>query len=72
MCLSGAPYIGEFGYLCIQEIFCTHKVVLTYVGMSVHPPIPVGGCEMALLLAWTTRHILSVFDLVLDIHVMVN
>ena len=32
----------------------------------------VGGCEMARLLAWSSRHVISVFDLVLGIHVMVN
>ena len=32
----------------------------------------VGGCEMARLRAWSSRHVLSVFDLVLGIHVMVN
>ena len=39
---------------------------------SVGSLLHVSGCEMAQLLARSPRHILSVFNLVLDIHVMVN
>ena len=44
------------------------KIVRAYVS----PPIHVSRCEMAHSLARNPRHIPSVFNLVLDIHVMIN
>ena len=44
------------------------KIVCT----SIHPPLHVSGCEMADLLTRSPRHILSVSNLVLDIHVIFN
>ena len=37
----------KFGYLCIQEILVTNKIVRTYVGPLLH----VNGCEMSYLLS---------------------
>ena len=53
----------KFDYLCVQE-----KTVPPYVRVPLH----VSGCKMARLLAWSPRHIPSLFNLVLDIHVMVK
>ena len=50
--------------LCIQEIWIVRK---SYV-QAIH----VSGCEMSHLLTSSARHEQSVFNLILDIHVMVN
>ena len=42
------------------------------VRTDVRPPLHVSGCEMEHSLARNPRHILSVFNLLLDIHVMIN
>ena len=54
----------KFGYLCIQEILVNRP--------SLRPLYHVSGCKMSPLLAWCPRHIQSMFDLIVDIHVMVN
>ena len=70
---SGLPWVKKIGYLCIQEIVvltssCSDKIVRTYI----LPPLHLSGVEMAQSLARNPRHILSVLNLVLDSHVMVN
>ena len=45
--------------------FVSDKIVCTYL----RPPLRVSGCDS---LARNPRRILSVFNLVLDIHVMIN
>jgi len=45
--------------------FVSDKIVRTYE----RPPIHVRRCEMPYLLAGSFRHILSVFNLILDTHV---
>ena len=53
------------GYLCIQEILVLTK-------SSVRPPLYVSESGKAHLLARSLRHVLSVFNLVLDIYEMAN
>ena len=43
--------------------------MLVLTKSSVRPPVHISGCEMSHLLAWSPRHILSVFNLVLNINV---
>ena len=62
-CTQRSTIGKKFDYLCIQE-----KTVPPYVRVPLH----VSGCKMARLLAWSPRHIPSLFNLVLDIHVMVK
>ena len=35
------------------------------VGLTIHPPVHVSGCEMSHLLAWSTKHKKSVFNLII-------
>ena len=57
-----------FGYLCIKK----NLVVTNRTRPSVRPPLQFIVCEMSHLLAWSPRHTKSVFNLILDIQIMVN
>ena len=57
-----------FGYLCIKK----KLVVTNRTRPSVRPPHQFIVCEMSHLLAWSPRHTTSVFNLILDIQIMVN
>ena len=61
---SGTPWIRKFGYLCIQFCFWQNRPFL-------HTSLPhVSG--MWNVLMYITKHIQIVFNLILEIHVMIN
>ena len=57
---SGAPWLIKSGYLCIQEILVVTKSVHLYVHLFMLVDVDI------------MSHLQSVFQLILDIHVMVN